>query len=340
MDTQYRGKSTPTKNSELDLPKVSAIIATYNRGYVVCDAIESILHQTYPEIEVIVVDDGSTDDTQEKLKRYGNSVKVLYQRNQGPAAAWNSGISAARGSIICFLGSDDLWLPTFVSTHVSLLQRGGPKVPCSISNAMLRFTDGVEADSFKFARLSPEGYEGLWTNPLDVLLTRFVMCGQTLAIRREALEKIGNFDPSLRYLEDYDIALRLALEGPWCYALEPLVVYRQSADSMSLNAPRIKDELSGYTLRIRQRIGREMKSRYPSLRSRYLARAIRRARVDVNVARFESSQGVLGICIARAYRVLQHYLEAFYRRTPLYPRMKVVPLAGSGHADAAPAYTD
>src|SRR5271165_4544868 len=103
-------------------PLVSAIIATYNRAYIVHEAIESILAQSYKNIEIIVVDDGSTDDTQEKLRRFGDRIRLLHQPNAGPAAAWNAGIRAARGEIICFLGSDDVWLPTFVECQVSLLE--------------------------------------------------------------------------------------------------------------------------------------------------------------------------------------------------------------------------
>src|ERR1039457_5929793 len=104
---------------------VSVIMPTYNRGYVVGEAIESILNQTYDNIEVVVVDDGSTDNTQEKLKEYGDRIRVVYQRNSGPAAARNRGIRAARGEIIAFLDSDDVWLPTILERQVSLLQQAG-----------------------------------------------------------------------------------------------------------------------------------------------------------------------------------------------------------------------
>ena len=227
-------------------PLVTAIIATYNRGYIVCEAIDSILNQTYRNTEIIVVDDGSTDDTQQKLQRYGDRIRVLSQKNSGPAAAWNAGIKAAKGKIICFLGSDDLWLPTFVERQVSVLERGGPSVPLSISNAFTRWANGRETYSFDLACLRPEAEEGLWLNAVDVLLTRFVMCGQMIAIRREALEQIGLFDGTLSYLEDYDIALRLSLEGSWGYIREPLVFYRQSTsgDSMSLQASSVDARLS------------------------------------------------------------------------------------------------
>jgi glycosyltransferase involved in cell wall biosynthesis len=90
-------------------PLVSAIIPTYNRASLVCAAIDSVRQQTYENVEIIVVDDGSTDDTQARLKVYGDSVRVVVQDNTGPAAARNLGIELSRGEIVAFLDSDDMW---------------------------------------------------------------------------------------------------------------------------------------------------------------------------------------------------------------------------------------
>src|SRR5260370_18734795 len=96
---------------------VSTIIATYNRAYIVCEAIDSIINQTYKNVEIIVVDDGSSDDTQEKLRKYGDKIRYIYQNNSRPAEAWNTGIKASRGKIMCFLGSDDGWLSAVSERH-------------------------------------------------------------------------------------------------------------------------------------------------------------------------------------------------------------------------------
>src|SRR5271156_236898 len=106
-----------------DKVMVSAIIPTYNRGYVVGKAIDSILNQTYDNIEIVVVDDGSTDNTQEKLKEYGDRIRVVYQKNSGPSAARNHGVRASRGEFIACLDSDDVWMPTKIERQVSLLQQ-------------------------------------------------------------------------------------------------------------------------------------------------------------------------------------------------------------------------
>ena len=103
-------------------PLVSVIIPTYNRASTVSEAIESVLQQTYPNVEVIVIDDGSKDNTQEVLRRYAGRIRNIYQENAGQMVARNRGIRESRGEIITFLDSDDLWLAHCVERHVRALQ--------------------------------------------------------------------------------------------------------------------------------------------------------------------------------------------------------------------------
>lgn len=312
----------------MELPLVSAIIATYNRGYIVAEAIDSILQQTYSQIEVIVVDDGSTDDTPERLKAYGGRIRVVNQPNAGPAAAWNAGIKAAQGSIVTFLGSDDVWLPTFVERQVSVLERAGPSVPCSLCNAKTRFASGLDTSSFELAALRPSTGEGLWSNAFDILTTRFVMCGQMLAIRADVLREIGAFDETLRYLEDYDIALRLALEGPWAFIREPLVCFRQSTtgDSLSLSISAEEARLHQYILAIRQKANMLMKSRQRDVRSRYMRAAIRKAKRDIWFGALGESRSAVIRGLVLTYRAFDHYRSALYRRSLFFPKMRIAPL--------------
>jgi glycosyltransferase involved in cell wall biosynthesis len=319
---------------------VSVIIATYNRAYIVREAIDSIIHQTYKHTEIIIVDDGSTDDTQETLKNYGDQIRVIYQENSGPAAAWNTGIRASHGDIICFLGSDDIYLPTFVERHVSALEKAGPDVPCSLGNGRLHLCNSSsETSSFEYALLRTPLDEGLWLNALDVLATRFVMCGQMIAIRREVLFRIGLFDASLRYLEDYDIALRLALEGPWAFIRDPIVVYRQSiSDSISLSISAKEARLHEYLLRIRTRAGDLMAVHGTAVRSRYINSAIRKAKRDLWTAQWAAKPSFLAMCLGGAYRLVEHYRLALYSRSPFYPQMKVAPFRkNSAGTDASQA---
>jgi len=210
---------------------VSVIIPTYNRAQLVCEAIENVLEQTYQSIELIVVDDGSTDDTHSRLRQFGNRIRVISQANAGPAIARNKGIEAARGALVSFQDSDDLWKPTKIERQVDLLKRVGTSVPCCLANAEFHnvYNDGQEHTSFEIACLYPEHRQGIWTNVADVLATRFVLFNQNVVIWRQALEKAGGFDANLKYYEDYDLPFRLALEGPWAYIREPLVIYRGGA---------------------------------------------------------------------------------------------------------------
>src|SRR5262245_27132826 len=178
-------------------PLISAVIPTYNRAPLVCDAVDSILRQSYRNIEIVVVDDGSTDDTLSKLARYGDQIRVITQSNAGPAAARNRGIAAARGEFVAFLDSDDLWLPTKIERQVSLLAQVGTTVPCCLANITMRWSD-KELTSFEIAGLNPSVDEGVWLNVHQVIATRFVLFNQGIVVRREALERIGGFDERLR----------------------------------------------------------------------------------------------------------------------------------------------
>ena len=98
---------------------VSVIIPTYNRAKTVRNAIDSVLQQTYKNIEIIVIDDGSSDNTAQVLESYRNKVQIIQQENAGPSVARNRGIEIANGDIFCFLDSDDLWLPTKIERQVN-----------------------------------------------------------------------------------------------------------------------------------------------------------------------------------------------------------------------------
>lgn len=102
---------------------VSVLIPTYNRGYIIASTIESVLAQTYKNVEIVVVDDGSKDDTREVLAKFGDSIRLIYQENAGLAAARNTGLEAARGEFIAFEDSDDLWLPWKLEAQVALMRR-------------------------------------------------------------------------------------------------------------------------------------------------------------------------------------------------------------------------
>ena len=226
---------TPHKPSDI---LVSVIIPAYNREKTIRRAVDSVLGQTHRRIEIIVVDDGSKDNTVERLKDYGDRIRLISQENQGPSGARNAGIRVANGEIISFLDSDDVWLPEKLERQVALLEKTRHAgIQCCVCNARMITADGAEKTSFAVAGLSAKAPEGIWTNPHEVLVTRFLFFNQIVAVRRELLSQVGGFNERFRLLEDYDLALRLALTGPWAYIAEPLVIWHGgAANSLSNRA--------------------------------------------------------------------------------------------------------
>jgi glycosyltransferase involved in cell wall biosynthesis len=310
-------------------PTVSAIIATYNRAYIVREAIDSILSQTYKNVEVVVVDDGSTDDTDRTLKQYAGRIRVVFQENSGPAAAWNRGIRESCGRIVTFLGSDDIWLPTFLERQVALLERAGEDCPCSLSNSWLRFADGRGSTAFQHVRLYPAHEEGIWLNPAEILATRFVLFGQSVAVRREALEKAGGFDESLRFLEDYDLALKLAHQGPWAFVREPLVVWRQGTTGSLSQESLVKQvELRRSIIKVRDGLLNSLNGAAESTVTRkLLTRELRLDRRQLQAAKAKQ-RGYLGSITANAMNFAVRCENYLYRRSPYYPVMETAALKG------------
>jgi glycosyltransferase involved in cell wall biosynthesis len=217
-------------------PLVSVIIPVYNRASTVGRAVESVLRQTYRPLEVIVVDDGSTDGTAESLAAYGDKIILIRQPNGGPSSARNTGVRHSKGIFIAFLDSDDTWEPAKLEFQVRLLILGGEKVPCCVCNA--RNIVGGESieTSFEIAGVGSGLAEGYWLNPADLIASRFLLFNQVVAIRRAAFEKVGGFKESMRVLEDHDLAFRLSLLGPWAFISEPMVTKYDEADGIGVQA--------------------------------------------------------------------------------------------------------
>jgi glycosyltransferase involved in cell wall biosynthesis len=220
-------------------PLVSVVIPTYNRAHVIERTIADVRKQTYPNLQIVIVDDGSADDTQARLMLYGNRITVVRQENGGAASARNRGIRESRGEIIAFQDSDDEWHPTKIARQVELLQKLGPSVPCCFCNAVFRSETGPETLTFNIGMLRTPHEEGLWLNPAEILATRCLFFNQVVAVRRNALEKVGGFNSRLRYLEEWDLALKLSLLGPWAFIREPLTYWNPgSSESITRRAER------------------------------------------------------------------------------------------------------
>ncbi len=184
---------------------VSVVIPTYNRAEYVAKAVDSVLAQTYSNIEVIVVNDGSNDNTEEVLASYGNKIRHIVQDNAGVSAARNTGIRGAIGDCLAFLDSDDLWVSDKIQKQVDLLVKN-PK-SCGIYSNVV-FVD--EAGCIVSGGYTPQelGAEGLFKN---ILVGKGKCRLQTLLVRKECLEDIGEFDATLKHgWEDRDFILRLS----------------------------------------------------------------------------------------------------------------------------------
>jgi glycosyltransferase involved in cell wall biosynthesis len=304
-------------------PLVSAIIPTYNRAHIICEAVESALSQTYPNMEVVVVDDGSKDNTLDLLKKYGDRIRVFSQANAGPAAARNLGIAESRGDLVEFLDSDDIWLPSKTERQVDLLQRAGASVPCCLCNILMKWGAG-DRTSFDIAWLRPSVEEGTWLNPDEVLATRAVLFNQGIMIRREVLNKIGSFDASIRYLEDVEYPLRLSLEGPWAFIMTPLVVWRESMTN-SVYKNSLRDELCTNECLVEvleTHLARVNKAGRSSRVRGLVNSGLRSARRHLWASRIRQDQSWKAP-VAKSVETVEHYWNAFYRRSPWYPHMEV-----------------
>lgn len=314
---------------------VSVIIPTYNRASLVCRAIDSVLAQSHHHLEVIVVDDGSTDATADTLRRYQHRIRVVRQDNGGPSRARNRGIAEASGDFVAFLDSDDTWYPTKIERQVELLEHVGDDVPCCVCNALMVSPDGSSASTFEYADLRPDIAAGIWSNVPQVLLTRFLLTTQALLVRRKALQAVGGFDESLSLLEDHDLALRLSLQGPWAFLAETLVRYHaESPGSLAAGALKAERTLRDCAVRVRwnarQRIAVSgMRAlRLQSWCEHFVAKRL----LFAAECRADSRPIVsaVGGSIVWADRIRR----AMYRRSPWYPRMRVLPPGGASVARA------
>ena len=200
-------------------PLVSVVIPVYNGERFLAEAIESALSQTYPAIEVIVIDDGSTDGTSAVIKGFGTSVQSLQQENAGVANARNAGINIARGDLIAFLDADDVWLPSKITRQVQAFQSnpGAGFVFCgyTVVNEDLRPRFRVPASRAR-RRIERSLTLDAWGIGL----------ASTGMMPRSVLEHIGEFRPGPSVSEDLEFSVRVAAVYPVIAARDPLVMYR------------------------------------------------------------------------------------------------------------------
>jgi glycosyltransferase involved in cell wall biosynthesis len=207
------------------LPVVSVIIPTYNRWPMIAEAVESVLEQAYGSFEIIVVDDGSTDGTKERLKKYGSSVSVISRQRSGVAASRNYGVSIAQGRYMAFLDSDDLWLPQKLTIQTSFMAQHPEVEICQTEEIWIRHGAKVNP---KAKHAKPSG--DIFRRSLDLCL----VSPSAVMVTKDLLNQFGGFDESFPVCEDYDLWLRITKEHVIPLIPEPLVVKRGGhADQLS-----------------------------------------------------------------------------------------------------------
>jgi len=209
---------------------VSVVIPTYNRVDRVVFAIDSVKRQSYPNIEMIVVDDGSTDDTRNVIEnRFGDSVIYEYKENGGASSARNQGIARSSGKYVAFLDSDDRWADNKIEKQFDFME-SHPDYGISLCEISVRDVDGKQLSVSAWANnLERDG----WVFE-SFLQNMYITCS-SMFIRRSVFDDVGLFDESLSTAEDKDLVLRISVRYKLYVIGEPLVQYYRSSDSLSNN---------------------------------------------------------------------------------------------------------
>ncbi len=218
-------KSNESDSTVANMPAVSIVVPTYNRAERLGETLRSVFNQTCQDFELIVVDDGSTDDTQKVVNSFPRVQYISKQENHGVSRARNEGLALAKGRYICFLDSDDLWDEKKLQTQVQWMGDNPNCQVCYTDEIWIR--KGVRVNQMNKHRK----YSG------DIFRHCLPLCivsPSSAMLRAELFDEIGNFDESLPACEDYDLWLRIAEKYPFHFIEEPLIIKQGGhADQLS-----------------------------------------------------------------------------------------------------------
>ena len=255
-----------TESGRLNTVEFSIIVPTYNRAPMLRKALDSVFAQDLTDYEVIVADDGSTDDTAQMVAGYGNRVRYYQQQNRGPGAARNLGAQQATGEYLAFLDSDDLWFPWTLEIYQQLIKRH--QRPSFLAGKPLRFREekelptaaGSEAQSILFPDYLASGDEWRWWG------------ASSFVVRRDAFVAAGQFTNEWVNGEDADLALRLGTAPGFAQVNSPATFAYREHDSSAIK--NLSKTLAGTWLAIRT----EQAGKYPggSVRARERRRILTR----------------------------------------------------------------
>jgi glycosyltransferase involved in cell wall biosynthesis len=269
---------------------VTVVVPTYNSGHLVGDALASVLAQTVPPEAVIVIDDGSTDDTAARLAQYGARVRAIRQPNQGVSATRNRGVREARSEFVAFLDADDVWHPRKLEVQLSVL-RARPDFGL------------LGTRTYPWPGEVPELLGEPAAVPLvpvswELLAVRNVFVTSSVLVRRAVLERVGEFDTRLQGPEDHDLWLRVAEVAPAANLDLPLTGYRDIPGSLSKQARRMEEGM----LRIIAKLGER-----GAWRGRPWLRRKAYSMVYHQSAYMYGQAGAHGVAVGRSLRSLACY---------------------------------
>lgn len=212
-------------------PSISVIIPTYNSAAYLNDSIESVLKQSYPVDEILVVDDGSTDETPSIVSAYSNNgVKYIWQENQGPGAARNLGLIHTRGELVAFLDADDIWMENKTRLQINYLLDHPDVGVVSGQKMWWRVSDDKHWMEY-FGNIPESRVHH------EILIHNIVGNPSMTLIRRSVLDIVGNYKTNLRWGQDWEIWIRMASCTRFGFVDEPVIIYRAHADNHSKKDP-------------------------------------------------------------------------------------------------------
>ena len=209
---------------------VSVVIPTHNYGRFISNSIKSALRQTHPPLEVIIVDDGSSDATEAIVREFGNRVNYLRQNNTGVCAARNRGVAESSGEFIAFLDADDYWEPSKIEKQLAKFEED-PEI--GLVHCGMREFDSATGETIAVHLDGDEGWVAkdiaLWERPV------VIGPGGSIMVRREVFDRVGRFDERLKNGEDWEFCFRVAQKYKIGFVREPLVNYRNHGSNATKN---------------------------------------------------------------------------------------------------------
>jgi glycosyltransferase involved in cell wall biosynthesis len=268
-------------------PLVSVVIPAYNRVNYIEQTIDSVLDQTYPEVQLIVIDDGSTDGTYEKIKAYGNRLELLTHPdhcNKGQSASINLGLRQTRGTYIAILDSDDYWAPEKLDVQVNFLEKN-PDIGLVYTNGYAVNADG----EIIYPMYGNNHREN--NDTAAVLLDCYILLPQNSLVRKSVYDKAGFFEESYRSAQDHDMLIRIAEITRFAYLQDFLFFYRRHPGSISSTQQALRWE-TGF--RILESAGKRYPYKRATLRRRKAVLNYRVGMVRLQEGQYLSAIAYLG----------------------------------------------